>query len=854
MKKIFTLFLVVYSAISFSQSSVSTLGSGDWNDPLIWSTSSVPTASSNVVISAGHTITVDGSGNCNNVTVCGLSVLKSDSGTVLNVRGNWINNGNYAFGKGKISFNGSVPQSISGNSVTTFYQMEINNASGVALNNDVKVVYLVSFISGTLSTTGFQLTLLSDTFGTASVGPLGAGTDINGDITVQRYLSSSATGWRFLGSPVRTTMQSWNDDFVTSGFPGSTYPNFYWCSVYSYDETVIGTSDYGYLSPVNITDSLYPGMGYWAYIGPTPLVIDVTGKPNKFNQTFSISLTPSVGKGEDGWNMVSNPYPSAIDWDSPGWTKSGIQNAIYIWDPVLEQYSSYINGIGVNGGSNIIPSSQAFWIEADQVNPVLSCTENVKTTQDKTFQRANSNKIPVKLTLSGNGYKDETVICLASGSSKSVAPQEDARKLFTDNPLVPSISSIADATSLVINTLPFDDAETIVPLNVKAGANGTYTISQAGTVSFPENVCVALKDVLTGSVTDLKTQSSYTFNMNAGNYSDRFYLKISRPLSKSAVPVVCSYDKNGKAVIQYTASASWKSEWKDENNNIISVRSNSLSSDTLSNLEAGTFYVTVTDSGAFCPSVTEKITVQGPADLQAGATITDNLCANSGNGAITAGITGGTAPYAYAWSNAQTSSGIQNLASGIYTLITTDQAGCKDTSLHQVKTLSTLQADFTIDNDPHQLMVSEPVVFTNLSYGQTSVMWNFGDGGSSDNHPSHSYSSPGTYTVILTSLDNFCATTAQRIIQVRALPAENPTTAFGEVKISGSENKAVVQFELKETSEAFITVYNMEGKLLQSRQVLSHNNSEMMELGESHGMYLVRVQAGGTNYQKKILK
>ena len=31
-----------------------------------------------------------------------------------------------------------------------------------------------------------------------------------------------------------------------------------------------------------------------------------------------------------GFNLVGNPYPSAIDWDAAsGWTKTNIDNAVY---------------------------------------------------------------------------------------------------------------------------------------------------------------------------------------------------------------------------------------------------------------------------------------------------------------------------------------------------------------------------------------------------------------------------------------------------------------------------------------------------------------------------------------------
>lgn len=83
-------------------------------------------------------------------------------------------------------------------------------------------------------------------------------------------------------------------------------------------------------------------------------------------QPLNPTFTASAGLIEDGWNLLNNPYCSAIDWDSPSWTKTNVDNAIYVYDRINDYYASYVGpigmlpGVGTNGGTNIIASSQAF--------------------------------------------------------------------------------------------------------------------------------------------------------------------------------------------------------------------------------------------------------------------------------------------------------------------------------------------------------------------------------------------------------------------------------------------------------------------------------------------------------------
>ncbi len=75
---------------------VTSVGSGNWSNGSTWDSGSVPTASDDVVIAAGHIVTLDGSYSANSLTINATGTLRfgSASGSyTLTIAGNVTNNG-----------------------------------------------------------------------------------------------------------------------------------------------------------------------------------------------------------------------------------------------------------------------------------------------------------------------------------------------------------------------------------------------------------------------------------------------------------------------------------------------------------------------------------------------------------------------------------------------------------------------------------------------------------------------------------------------------------------------------------------------------------------------------------------
>lgn len=113
--------------------------------------------------------------------------------------------------------------------------------------------------------------------------------------------------------------------------------------------------------------------------------------------------------------------------------------------------------------------------------------------------------------------------------------------------------------------------------------------------------------------------------------------------------------------------------------------SNGSTTEDLTGLSAGTYILTVTDANGCSEIQTYVVNNQANA-IAYTSSITNEICSNT-SGSVALTVTGGTAPYTYAWSNGGTNASISGLASGVYSCTITDALGC-----------SVLTSDFTVGN------------------------------------------------------------------------------------------------------------------------------------------------------------
>ncbi len=192
------------------------------------------------------------------------------------------------------------------------------------------------------------------------------------------------------------------------------------------------------------------------------------------------------------------------------------------------------------------------------------------------------------------------------------------------------------------------------------------------------------------------------------------------------------------------------------------IWSNSSNTEDLNNLAIGNYSITVTDGNNCSATITISI-INGGGSLPLSNIATDETC-SSGNGSIDLSVNAGTAPYNYAWSNAQITQDIANLSAGNYSVTVTDAGGCTGTATaainnHPSPSLSTTHLDETCSNSNGSIDLTVTVGALPYSY-----IW-------SNNSQTEDISnlSTGNYSVTVTDGNNCTAN-----IQVSILNSSGP--------------------------------------------------------------------------------
>ena len=526
-----------------------------------------------------------------------------------------------------LTFSGSALQAVNGSGSITLNEIVSSNVSGVELQSGLYNLKGVLDIQNGNFNTGNLLTLKSTSSSTAAIGVLSSGT-ISGDITMERYVGGSE-GYRELAASVfdaGVTFEDWDSELITSGIPNSDYPSYSFPSIYSYIESTAGVKDFGYVAIPDMSNQIGKGQGYSVYTYPVPVTIDVTGAPNSGSVAMPVDFTSITGVAEDGWNLVGNPYPCTIDWGSGGVSRTNIDNAIYLYDDANTRWTSYVNGVGTNGGSRYIPSSRGFWVHANAASPVLTIDETAKVpTQDPSLYRSQVDSL-FRINFSGNSKSDETVVRILSNATEFFDEEFDAAKFEANGPSFVSLNSFLNNEKYSINTVNHFDGYTEVPLQTHVSASGSYYFDFIGAEIFANYSCVRFVDTDLSENVDLKTDSSYCTTIDANEPIGRFKLVFVEEPEIFATATSCAATSDGSIEFAPNAYSSWNVELFDnQQNGVQKFEAVSNSSVQFTGLIAGIYNIQFQDMHSACSSYTYHVEVPAAPEVLASFSVPDTV-------------------------------------------------------------------------------------------------------------------------------------------------------------------------------------------------------------------------------------
>ena len=524
------------------------------------------------------TVTLDSFGiyNSINLTSGTLIVSKhidisSSLGTPINKTDGYLEmapTSSMSFGAGQTSSSPfTLPNSLFV-SIPTFKNFSLNRISDLTLGtNNIILTGTLTITLGNLVSNG-KLTLKSDANVTARVATISnTNYGVIGNVNVERFIPGGPgkRKWRFLSfatsdNSLMSLNQLIDDILITApagaagGFDINPLNPANTASLRTYTESTIGAASNGWTDPSSINNNIATVVGFEVFVRgsrtltnpylnwtePDNVTIDYTGVLNKGDITKTLSYTNTNNSTSDGFNLVGNPYASAIDFENGNLTKTNIQNKFWSYNPNTGLYGIYDASLhtGTNSITQYIASSQGFFVKATATNPSITFKETCKSDNpgNNYFKSNNSsqNILPIlKIGISNDStFTDETLLVFDENASALGEDEHDAFKWFNDALNIYTLSS--DQINLNIDARNTPRAIDTIKLAVYS-YNGSeimsthHQINFSGLESLAASTDVVLWDKYLNTYTNCKVYSQYDFMITTDNTSygkNRFVLLI----------------------------------------------------------------------------------------------------------------------------------------------------------------------------------------------------------------------------------------------------------------------------------------------------------------------------------------
>ncbi|MBK9177502.1 MAG: choice-of-anchor L domain-containing protein [Flavobacteriales bacterium] len=456
----------------------------------------------------------------------------------------------------------------------------------------------------------------------------------------------------------------------------------------------------------------------------------------------------------------------------------------YSWNTVPEQSAATANGLSAGTHTVTVTDASGCSATANAIingplEPIEALAEQITHV---TCYGANDGTITIDVTGGSGSY---TILWLTSppqtGATASNLPPGDHWVQILDNngcltPKMHPITILGPDSPLIVDLV-------ISPISCAGANDGAVDLTMSG--GFPSYTHHWTDDFgnLTGTE-DLTGLEPETYHLHAfdgfGCTFDTTFTLIDPPaiqVNSAITPAECQGTATG--AIDVTASGGTGSltfQWTGPNGF-------TASAEDLTGLNSGIYQLIVTDANG-CTQITSH-GVSQPGSMQLTATASQYngpgiSCANASDGSIAVDVTGGTAPYIYAWTGpdgfSSSAEDLVNLSAGTYSLVVTDDNGCQVAHVQVLDAPLTLIAS-AIVTDHHGFGITcaganDGSMVGSVAGGTApfSFAWT-GPGGFSSSVADLSNLSPGSYQVVITDANGCTANSSATVTEPTQLLA-----------------------------------------------------------------------------------
>jgi hypothetical protein len=433
----------------------------------------------------GSAIGTGGTSNVDNFTVIGTlmpAFYPRTSATDLSLVSNWTDDVNGVSGTSPLDFTTANQLfNVSRNGIV-LGTWTVSGGSNILLSSALEMAPVSRLITGSGSTVNFNnqsVTLRSTPTGTASIGTISGTLTGATNVTMERYiklrLGGTGRAYRLLTPTVNTTGSmklNWMENGINTAIgtnvdpvPGyGTQITGAGGNTNGFDKTASNAASLylttnavtpTYTAIGNTSGTLDAKTGYFIYIrGDRNQDMQIPLAPNMPTSSTTLRATGTMLQGTQTsftnpllggtgvLNLVTNPYPSAIDWSLVQGASTNLSDSYTFWDPNFGTRGGFVTvntaGSASSGlATQYIQPGQAFFVQSTSATtPTISIQEGHKVA-------SNNNDVflvpppPVEsfrtelYFTEPNGFRRiaDGAIAVYDNSFKAAVDEKDAREL-----------------------------------------------------------------------------------------------------------------------------------------------------------------------------------------------------------------------------------------------------------------------------------------------------------------------------------------------------------------------------------------------------------------------------------------